>query len=553
MARIRGTKKSDRLEDKDKNDKIKARAGDDLIIMMDGGEDVVNGGGGYDVITYAMSQSPLVIDLKKGTAKDKKKNADTLKKIEAIDGSEFNDRLKTGEMDWGWLGGRGGDDKLTGRGFGDVFNGGSGNDVINGKGGWNIVEYKDDGFDQAGKIGSGVRINLTKGITIDGWGDKDTLKNINEIRGTHRKDKMKGDAFGNVFDGEKGNDVIHGGREVAEDHSVNYDRLYGGGGKDKITLVNGEAHGEEGNDRIKGLKNKDDNLDFEYSGAAYSGAEEGIVANLTALTRDGLAGGDSKGGFRVRDGFGGVDKISGVKFILDSAHDDVFYVDTSWSNNYGNFITIELSGGDDEVVFEGMVTVARISYARAGGAVEIDMEAGTATDFGGGGFIGNDSFTGANEVRGSNFDDLIYGSNGSDKRIRGDDGNDRLEGRDGDDRLDGEGGNDLLIGGAGFDTLNGGTGRDTFRFLTGDVGLDEASIEIIEDFSQSDGDLIEFDLGFPFQFIGTAAFTGKAGELRYQQSEGNTFIYGDGDGDGSADGVIALLGLVDLQESDFLL
>src|SRR5690606_14479385 len=118
----------------------------------------------YDVINYNLSQSRIILDLKKGTAKDKKQNVDQLKKIEATDGSAFNDKLKAGEMDWGWFAGRAGDDKLVGRGFNDVFNGGSGDDVINGKGGWNIVEYNDDGFDSAGKIDSGIKINLFKGI-----------------------------------------------------------------------------------------------------------------------------------------------------------------------------------------------------------------------------------------------------------------------------------------------------------------------------------------------------------------------------------------------------
>jgi hypothetical protein len=56
-----------------------------------------------------------------------------------------------------------------------------------------------------------------------------------------------------------------------------------------------------------------------------------------------------------------------------------------------------------------------------------------------------------------------------------------------------------------------------------------------------------------FAFIGTGAFTGAAGQLRYQQISGNTYVMGDTDGDGDADFWIRLDGLHNLQAGDFII
>ena len=56
-----------------------------------------------------------------------------------------------------------------------------------------------------------------------------------------------------------------------------------------------------------------------------------------------------------------------------------------------------------------------------------------------------------------------------------------------------------------------------------------------------------------FTFIGDAEFSGTAGELRYEQSDMFTAVYGDTDGDGMADFTIVLDGQVDLVMQDFVL
>ncbi|MCP1201137.1 hypothetical protein NIM86_17150 [Notoacmeibacter sp. MSK16QG-6] len=66
------------------------------------------------------------------------------------------------------------------------------------------------------------------------------------------------------------------------------------------------------------------------------------------------------------------------------------------------------------------------------------------------GIASGDAFISIEGLRGSQFDDTIWG-----------DGNDNaLYGEDGDDEIGGLGGNDLIYGGAGDDTLYGGAGDD---------------------------------------------------------------------------------------------
>ena len=87
---------------------------------------------------------------------------------------------------------------------------------------------------------------------------------------------------------------------------------------------------------------------------------------------------------------------------------------------------------------------------------------------------------------------------------------------------------------------------------------------MIHDFSQAQGDRInvlpiDADLTSPgpnaaFDWIGSAGFSGSAGELRYQQFGNSwTMIYGDQDGDAVADILIQLAGIHDLTSGDFVL
>jgi hypothetical protein len=88
------------------------------------------------------------------------------------------------------------------------------------------------------------------------------------------------------------------------------------------------------------------------------------------------------------------------------------------------------------------------------------------------------------------------------------------------------------------------------------------SCDVIRDYSYASGDRIRLDLvdanstaagTQDFTFIGTGAFTGIAGQLRYEQVNGNTFVSADIDGDGTANFALQLDGLHALRSADFIL
>jgi Ca2+-binding RTX toxin-like protein len=172
--------------------------------------------------------------------------------------------------------------------------------------------------------------------------------------------------------------------------------------------------------------------------------------------------------------------------------------------------------------------------------------------------------SGSADIRGygNGSDNLIIGNAGA-NLLYGRDGNDILQGNGGNDLLYGEAGDDQLDAGAGQDRFYGGGGADEFIFGQGDfAGLTSTSADRIMDFSQGEGDLIRLsgvdaDAGTDgdqgFAFIGNAAFSGNAGELRTFQSGSTTFVQGDTDGDGLADFLIRIDGLHAMTGGDFIL
>jgi len=154
-------------------------------------------------------------------------------------------------------------------------------------------------------------------------------------------------------------------------------------------------------------------------------------------------------------------------------------------------------------------------------------------------------------VRGQDGADQLYGGRG----------NDIFEGGKGNDILNGRSGEDTLYGGAGQDDLYGATGKDTFLFRSvKDFGTSKSATDTIFDFT--DGDRIDFS-GIdantkaggdqPFLYIGTKAFSGKAGELRTEKTASDTYIYGDVNGDRKPDFTLHLDDALSLSKGVFLL
>jgi Ca2+-binding RTX toxin-like protein len=158
--------------------------------------------------------------------------------------------------------------------------------------------------------------------------------------------------------------------------------------------------------------------------------------------------------------------------------------------------------------------------------------------------LGND---GANVLRGEGGDDSLYGRAGDD----------RLYGGAGDDALDGGEGDDVLMGGGGRDELEGGAGADEFEFADARHSVGAARDRIV-DFDAGEGDTIDLtridadarkDGHQSFVYVGNAAFSGAAGELRFADG----LLVGDVDGDGAADFEVEMEGVAALGNDDLLL
>jgi len=155
-----------------------------------------------------------------------------------------------------------------------------------------------------------------------------------------------------------------------------------------------------------------------------------------------------------------------------------------------------------------------------------------------------------NAIHGGDGDDLLDGRGGADL-LHGGGGSDRLKGGDGDDTLEGRAGRDVLTGGAGDDTfvfgvsdIVTGSARDRITdFAAGSDVIDLAAIDADTSTAADDG----------FAFIGTAAFSRHAGELRQVALHGNTVVEGDITGDGRADFQVLLVGTHTLNAGDFVL
>lgn len=229
--------------------------------------------------------------------------------------------------------------------------------------------------------------------------------------------------------------------------------------------------------------------------------------------------------------------------------------------------TVDGGAGDDVLTGGANSEVGdTVSYLSATSAVTVRLSTIQAQDTGGAGI---DRIAGFENLLGSTFDDALTGSVRNDRidghdgkdTIRGNEGNDTLSGGAGNDTIHGGAGEDVIIGGTGADVLYGGAGADIFVFANGDMGGTADTRDMIADFEQG-LDLIDlggFDINPAtaaidvFTFIGSGNFTGQAGQLRYiQTAAGNTFLYGDLDGDRKVDIQIGFRGLYDLTSADFL-
>ncbi len=245
-------------------------------------------------------------------------------------------------------------------------------------------------------------------------------------------------------------------------------------------------------------------------------------------TLDGAAGGDKMAGgpgndvYHVRQAGDVVIEASGAgmdlvysylaNYTLPANVENAQVMLKTASNLTGNSLGNTFHAGTGNNVINGGsgTEVDAVSYASGATAgVTINLALATAQATGGSGL---DTLINIENLSGSSYADMFVGSAG----------NNVLNGGAGNDTLYGAGGDDILIGGLGVDSLIGGAGNDRFDFnARSELGLG-ATRDVISGWN--DGDVIDLSTidanplvaaDQAFGYIGSAAFTTMAGQVRY--------------------------------------
>jgi Ca2+-binding RTX toxin-like protein len=484
------------------NDRIEGGLGNDTI--WGGDNNIANGTELFDGITasgfedidrasYASANGSVTVNLGAGTANQGTATnigSDILNNIEGVIGSAGGDTLTGGSA-----------------AFVEFFRGGGGDDAINGGSGIDAAEYVDATV-------TGVIVNLTAGTVTGGGLGVDTLTSVEFIIGSAFDDTFDATGFSgtstnagssgafNIFRPGDGNDTIIGNGNTRLDYSnassgLTIDLTLGGlldpwgdtdifSGVNQVRgtdfadiLIGGQAAynaagtfegfiGGGGNDQIVG-------------GAGFDRASYQLDGNIeTGITVD-LATGTVSGDAALT----GVDTLTSIESITGSVLADTYNAlgFGAGSVNVGSNGTLnEFEGhaGNDTIIGNGNT---RIAFYNAQAGVTVDLAVGTAS---GNASVGTDSVTGVNRVRGSDFDDSLFGN----------DVVNILEGQAGNDRIEGRGGNDTLTGDAGDDTFvfNANFGKD-----------------VITDFTAASGDVIAFGNAIFANFAAVQAAMTQAG------------------------------------------
>jgi Ca2+-binding RTX toxin-like protein len=519
------------------SDSLNGTAGDDEIYGLDGdnwmwggagsdwleggaGNDSLDGGTGDDVLIGGAGDDLYWIDSASDTVVEAAGGGNDTVRIQL---SSYTAAANIEVVDTRWA--PTGPITVTGNSLANTFIMGYGAVSVNGGAGNDTASYFNMGT---------VTVDLLTGEQAGAAAD-DTLTSIENLTGSSGDDTLRGNAGANVLDGGAGADTLVGrtGNDVY---------LVDNAG-DVVVEAAGEGMDEV---RVKGLSTYTLAANVErltnLSSSAFTGYGNALNNDVTGGNGNdwlyGQDGNDSLAGGVGSDhlfGGNGNDTLSGgfgTDYLNGGLGNDTYIADTS-----GDIVTEYEGEGTDSIY-------ASVESYTLPDCVEI-LIANIAGDFHG---TGNDG------------DNVLWGAAGNDT-LDGAWGNDEVRGGSGNDLLYGGYGDDLIVGGEGADVMIGGDGADTFRIGAGDTGTGAAA-DLVADLRQGEDkvDLIGLDANLlapgdqAFTFVGGDAFTGTAGELRFEyDGAGYTWLQGDVDGDGVADFAVRFNGNVDLVASDFLL
>jgi len=568
---------ADRLDGGAGADTMQGGTGNDAYLVDNAGDVVIeNTGEGIDTVLVSLAAYTLGANVENATYTGGGSFTGTGNDLaNVIIGGAGNDLLTGGE----------GNDSLTGNGGADVLQGGVGDDKYSVDNVGDVVsENAGEGIDTISTglssyaLGANVEnLKFTGSGNFIGTGN--SLANI--ITGGAGNDTLDGSTGADTMSGGLGNDTY-----LVDDLGdvVRYETATGGRDLIKTTLLSyaiGSATVEDLTFVGTGNFSGDGNT---LANTLVGGAGDDVLnGRAGADTMQGLLGADTY----VVDNAGDVvieigDDIDTVRtallsYTLGDRVEDLSFTGAGSHTGSGNALANVLFGAGSSDTLNGL-----------DGNDTLDGKAGNDTLIGG---AGNDTLndpSGTNTMIGGTGDDtyvaydmvdtitenagegtdtvnsvsLRYtlGGNLENLTFIGS-GNFVGTGNAAANVITGGAGNDTITGGAGADRLSGGAGADLFVYATvADSGA--AGRDTVTDFSSLEGDRVDFHLidantgvagNQAFTFIGQAAFSGTAGELRYAQVSTNAGIAGDVNGDGLTDFSLSLTGTHALTAGDFVL
>jgi len=436
-------------------DSLEGNAGDDHLVGGTGADTLV-GGSGLDFVSYGHSTEGVYVNLSSNLGDGGDAEGDRITGVEGVIGSKFNDYL-VGDKHGNTLKARRGNDFLDG---------GAGNDTLFVGGGDQHVVYGGEGVDAVSyeEVSDRIHVDLSQNLGLRSHTDfsalvepgrygRDSLFDIESVRGSYRSDIIHGDYRSNKIEALDGDDSIGGG--------AGSDTLDGGDGNDwalysrsssgvtvdlrSATQVGGNW-GDAAGDQLISIENVlgsrradsltgdgSDNILEGGDGADTLDGQSGrdtlsYATSSTAVTVDlsinSVSGGDAEG-----------DRISNFQDVQGSRFGDILK---------GSDEVNDLDGGDgdDRLIASGDTDVLRggagsdtADYSQVARPIKVDL--GDLVD---GMNIVTQSGVGTDRLQGI---ENIIGTHGSDT-ITGDSGDNVIEGKGGPDSLSGGEGNDTL-------------------------------------------------------------------------------------------------------------
>jgi Ca2+-binding RTX toxin-like protein len=401
---IQGGEGDDILKGAGGNDTVSGGAGND-VISGGLGNDTLDGGDGIDTLDYTGDYYEVVIDLKAGKASGSAGTGDIFKNFENVIGTAYNDILTGDDNDNVLDGGAGGDDILKGGGGKDTLKGGAGSNTY-------LIDDADDTIVELS--GGGTDLVKTSLVSY-------TLSaNIENLTLTGNADSSgKGNELANTITGNEGNNTLDGGDGAGTAFATANDIIYGGKGNDTFIIRNSGdyvyEYANEGNDTAI----------VNFSGWT------NLAYIETAKVDDSAATGTALTGYYYTDNTLYAGKLGST--LNGGAYND----------------TLISGAGKDALVGNGG-TADIASYQTAAAAVTATLDATNGGSNTGEAF--GDTFATIEGLRGSDFNDSLWGFKSAASILDGGKGNDTLTGGSANDIYVVDSQDDIIV-----EAVSGGT------------------------------------------------------------------------------------------------